>query len=253
MVLRSFRHLSSSTDRRRRRQGCEAGWGAGQHAACAGCGRRGQRYARRGISRCCTLTPTLSRRGRGGTQRRATVGAARMLHRRECSLFPCRSGWCSEDPGVRWSFARSLGNRDEARAAAMVECPLPPRRRGKDRTRRQSRSAPSPLAGDGRGEGTERHGASPFALRAPPSPYLLPSRERDEARGRGKHCARRQPRSSPSPLAGESRGEGGWHDRPPSLPGRAVYPRAYFIVGMTNSAPLRMPVGQRVVTVLRWV
>ena len=57
----------------------------------------------------------------------------------------------------------------------------------------------------------------------------------------------------PSPLAGESRGEGGWHDRPPSLPGRAVYPRAYFIVGMTNSAPLRMPVGQRVVTVLRWV
>ena len=29
--------------------------------------------------------------------------------------------------------------------------------------------------------------------------------------------------------------------------------RPYFIVGMTNSAPLRMPVGQRVVTVLRWV
>ena len=27
----------------------------------------------------------------------------------------------------------------------------------------------------------------------------------------------------------------------------------HFIVGMTNSAPLRMPVGQRLVIVLRWV
>jgi len=43
--------------------------------------------------------------------------------------------------------------------------------------------------------------------------------------------------------------------RPSDLRGRLspAVARFYFMVGMTNSAPLRIPVGQRLVTVFRWV